>query len=607
MSVYSVVDVLPNLPGYRPRELHSSSRPTTFEIVAGHMFQRDQLPLIGTGGLEESSLSSIGSASRLTKSRSKSPTRGEHLTLTFQAYFEETPSFGPEMGQQRIRRCNIYYFIDDGKLSIVERSQPNSGMTQGTIVKKSFILKPDGSPIVAEDFKIGESITVNGREYNIIDCDGATRRYLGRFAYDSLGDSSVAPSDIFQDTASRSAHSDSWGRYHSKRNQNKTFMEAMLGNTVNNKGREGFMRYGNRTLKFLCVWDNTGTLYGDRVQFSLVYYLSDDTIEIFSVPNAACKEQFSRLLKRSKLARAPTAQTVKPLGEAVDADCYNFRDFYIGMEIPVYARNLRIVDSDTQTREFYEENGLFLGPAEPAPVPVAVFHEREIPPPTAFGSEEDSLRSCQGSLLPGPPHQKKLGEDKKLSFFASLLSGGPDDLDRRFVITYYVQDGTLKVQEPPIRNSGFTGGVFLSRRAIKTESGDALTHRHLYIGCKLQILKHRFLLLDANESTLRWFEDHRLPRASFYDIIDKISPVMINDAQSGRLAQAFKQVEDSPGRVTKEGLAVVLDRYRLRGDGDMDVSEHEILTIVRANGNKLPTFNYLKLIEQIIAPTDEFK
>jgi hypothetical protein len=58
---------------------------------------------------------------------------------------------------------------------------------------------------------------------------------------------------------------------------------------------------------------------------------------------------------------------------------------------------------------------------------------REIPPPTGFGSEEDSIRSCQGSLLPNPPRAKKLGEDRKLCFFAKLVSGTVDDNMRRYV------------------------------------------------------------------------------------------------------------------------------------------------------------------------------
>lgn len=50
--------------------------------------------------------------------------------------------------------------------------------------------------------------------------------------------------------------------------------------------------------------------------------------------------------------------------------------------------------------------------------------------------------------------------------------------------------------------------------------------------------------------------------------------------------------------------------YGLSGDIQQDnliLVEHELLTILRANGNKHSYFNYVKLIEQIIAPTDEFR
>ena len=47
--------------------------------------------------------------------------------------------------------------------------------------------------------------------------------------------------------------------------------------------------------------------------------------------------------------------------------------------------------------------------------------------------------------------------------------------------------------------------------------------------------------------------------------------------------------------------------YRVTGDEDGDVSEHEMRTILRGAGNKKDTFSYLKFVEQIILPTDEFK
>jgi len=524
-----------------------------------------------------------------------------NVILTFQSYFEEVPTFGSEAGRSRIRKCQIFFFVEDNTIQIVEKPQVNSGIPQGTLVKRAVIPKADGSIVTVQDLVLGEYLVVYGRNFQLLDCDSATRLYLQKVGVDTAG-ATTAPSDQFSESIKKS---EEWGRFHSKRNPNKQFMEASLGNTVNNSGREGFTKFGNIALKFLCIWDNTDVLYGDRLYFSLNYYLSDNTIEICSVKSGDSGSAPSvRLLKRSRL---PKVTVVKPLGSEPEQDFYHWKDFHIGMSLDVYCRSLRIVDCDEQTKKYYDYVNVPLGAPEPPPALKALIHEREIPPPTAFGSEEDSLRSCQGSLMPGPAPAKKLGEDRKLSFFGMFDEPGPDDADRRFVVTYFVQDGTVKIQEPPRRNSGFSGGVFLSRRAVKTESGEPLTYLHLYVGAKVQVLRHTFVLFDANESTFRWMEDKKLPRANFYDIVDKIRPVVIRDAQHGILTAAFaRQETDAPNRANKEALTAVLTPYGLL-EPHGPVSSHEILTIVRANGNKLATFDYTKLIEQIISPTDEFK
>lgn len=406
---------------------------------------------------------------------------------------------------------------------------------------------------------------------------------------------------------------DSWGKFHSKKNENKTFNEARLGHGVDNKGREGFLKFGNQTLKFRCIWDDTTHLYGDVNEFTLTYYLSDDSLEIISIPSNTTKEQTRlKLLKRSKLPK--NFHSTLGLGNRpADEAFFHWSDFYVGLELEVYGRTLVIADADPNTRNFYDTTGMSLGPPITRPPPEVHVHQREVPPPTGFGSEEDSLRSVAGSLLPGPPAVKKLGENKVLSFFCSLLSGGIDDVDRRFVITYYVQDQTMKIVEPPVRNSGFAGGVFLSRRAVKSPQGDLVTERDLFVGCRLKVLKHEFLLLDTNETTLHWMEDKGFPRSNFYQILDKVRPTLYDPAVNGKLlreCQAYETSESGPDQITKEALKEIFTRYNLCGndDGNGDyISEHELRTILRANGNKKPTFNYRKLIEQIIRPTDEFK
>lgn len=428
-----------------------------------------------------------------------------------------------------------------------------------------------------------------------------------------------------------------WDRFRAKKNESKMFIEAKLGNGVDNSGREGFVKYGNTTLKFRCCWDNVSHLYGDVQWFTLSYYLADDTIEIVSIPPAHVKDSDrTKLLKRSKLPKdfhMTTGLGLRPPTEAF----FHWSDFYIGMELDVYGRPLVIMDADGATRDFFADQQMALSNPIIPEAPEIIVHAREVPPPTGFGSEEDSLRSVAGSLMPGPPPMKKLGENKVLSFLCSLLSGGIDDVDRRFVLTFYVQDNTLKVIEPPVRNSGFTGGVFLSRRSVKKIAGsnqstvtnttagtqgdnpNNITYRDLYVGCRLKVLMHEFLLLDTNDGTLRWMEDKGLPRANVFAVLDKVRHSLRADAQNGQLRQLFQHFESqmdksdpnaghAPGRVTKEELRQVFAAYNLINDENPEaISEHELRTLVRAAGNKLPTFEYEKFIQQVIQPTADYK
>ena len=614
----SMLEFLPNLPGYRSKDKASTKKTKCLSIVGGQLFVEDPVLPTLTTSLEDRSVLSIGNSSLLlaktpAKERAANAAKYANMILTFQAYFEESTIDDPT--DFKIRKCAIYFYLENGAIMIVEKAQSNSGLAQGKLVKKSILLKNDGSSYTPDDFHLGQYVVINNRRYFIVDCDKATRDYMQKTTGVSECDPIPIPDDPYlvkrRATVERSGGpEEEWGKYHSKKNASKAFWEAMFGNAVDNSGREGFMRYGNNKLVFKCVWDNTNQLYGDRIEFNLQYFLADDTVQILTIPSAhSGKDQFSRLLKKSKLPKELAPMTLEP--SDLSPQYWHWAELYIGLTIDVYARRIRIVDVDSKTRDFYEQYGMPLGPAEAPPETVVMVYEREIPPHIGIGSEEDTLRSCNGPLQPGPAPTKKLRENTVLSFFCALLSGGQDDVDRRFVLTFYVQDSTIKIQEPPVRNSGFTGGVFLSRRAIKAEDGEPLTEKHLYVGCKLRVLKHLFRLLETNESTMRWLEDRQgyLPRASFYKVLDKIRGKTYSDAINGNLLSIFQSYEESPGFVTVDGLKKALSTYELISDdqGPNDVSDHELLTIMRGNGNRTSVFNYVKLIEQIIQPTDEFK
>ncbi len=55
--------------------------------------------------------------------------------LRFYAYFKEGVDDSPEENY-RVRRCQILLYLEDGSLSVVEPKEDNSGLFQGTFLKR---------------------------------------------------------------------------------------------------------------------------------------------------------------------------------------------------------------------------------------------------------------------------------------------------------------------------------------------------------------------------------------------------------------------------------------------------------------------------------------
>lgn len=64
--------------------------------------------------------------------------------LNFKAYFLE-PVVEDPTENYRIRKCIIYFYLEDDTFHIIEPRVPNSGIPQGIFLKRSKLAKPDGS------------------------------------------------------------------------------------------------------------------------------------------------------------------------------------------------------------------------------------------------------------------------------------------------------------------------------------------------------------------------------------------------------------------------------------------------------------------------------
>jgi hypothetical protein len=114
-------------------------------------------------------------------------------------------------------------------------------------------------------------------------------------------------------------------------------------------------------------------------------------------------------------------------------------------------------------------------------------------------------------LVPKPPKKdffKWVDQQISLRFTAVFKGPKPEDLNRSFIITYYLNDDSLQIYEPPARNSGFSTGKFLERGQHKNTQGEVYKPEHLIIGQDVKINGYWFHIKDCDEFTKKWYAEN---------------------------------------------------------------------------------------------------
>lgn len=95
---------------------------------------------------------------------------------------------------------------------------------------------------------------------------------------------------------------------------------------------------------------------------------------------------------------------------------------------------------------------------------------------------------------------------------------------RRFVIQYFIEDDTISIMEPPVRNSGLMGGKFLRRQVQKKPDGSRFGPSDMFVGNQVEFVCHKFLLLHADEFSYRFMEndDKSFPFSNFPRLVTQL-------------------------------------------------------------------------------------
>jgi len=430
--------------------------------------------------------------------------------LKFDAFFKEAVHESPNEFY-RVRPVEIFYYLEDDSIAVIEPIVENSGMPQGKLIKRQRLPKSDqGNCWHWTDLNLGMDVVFYGRTFRLINCDNFSRDFLESEGV-VMNESEQCPNDPYTD---------------SRRQPLRSYTTPSDFDKL-----KKFLEMDRKVLRFYAMWDDRDAMFGEIRKYLIHYYLVDDSVEIREChqPNDG-RDPFPVLLRRGKLPKSrydvdnAFPMAVMELTEHEVTEWFVPADFRVGETLFINGRKFLIFDCDDFTRHYYklqfnyEQNNNLFHSKEAIEACRQTGTKMDIkdnlPPYNGFGSLEDSMQNCL-SLVHKPPKKdfiKMLENDNKvLRYEAKMETSRSEDRDRRFIISYRLADDMISIFEPQQRNSGIIGGKFLERTRIakpgsNPENPDFYGIGDFAINATIVVLKHRFVITNADEYVLKYLE-----------------------------------------------------------------------------------------------------
>lgn len=494
------------------------------------------------------------------------------MVLRFWGYFVD-PVPGSTDEPWRLRKCALCFFLEDGTLSVVEPRQENSGLEQGTLLKRHRVAKADGSELGTADLRVGTPVPLYGRMFHIVGCDAFTRTFLEEQGV-------TMPDDLEWPSEPREVVKQVLALRQPPPGQQERLVPA-----THPEDRRQFLLYDGRVLRFEACWDDSAQEFGDMRRFRVLYFLADGTMEVSELLPRNSGRDTTCFLHRGHLPKQAPPVGVRPVGSipsTASTEFYSWQDLRLGSALQVYGRVLLLCDCDNFTHEWYEKQlGVHMHPLQVASDDYP--QQDHVNPPGSAGQAAGWLPPYK-ALAPrrrGIPAQ---ATHKVLRFKARLLPKAGMTLAqhesmRRFVISFFEADGRVAIFEPPQPNTGLPTGKFLERRQLlKPGSSTQYVAVDFFVGAVIAAAARHFELMEADERTLRLMEadcaNHPLSDAAA--VTARLQAALAADPAADQLRTQL-QLFDSEGT----GRVAISDlQAALRGTG-IDVSPQEVVTFAR--------------------------
>jgi hypothetical protein len=171
------------------------------------------------------------------------------------------------------------------------------------------------------------------------------------------------------------------------------------------------------------------------------------------------------------------------------------------------------------------------------------------------------------------------------------------DVSRSFIVQVHLEDDSIQVLEPPQRNSGHKGGVFLNRGKIESHDGSKVVQpQDIHIGAVVPIYGHRFVIHDADEFTLRHMEENSR-HWTHSDI------PLVTEKLMAKREVVIRVILTSPGLTNK--IVNPAEVHELFERAGLTMARQEIVTLIRLlDPRKSGKIKLTKLLKYLMTQDD---
>lgn len=298
-----------------------------------------------------------------------------------------------------------------------------------------------------------------------------------------------------------------------------------------------YLHSDDRVLRFKCLelQDSKGRSMLDHMTggastfLCLSYFMVDDCVDVRVVRSSRVShDDPTAILKKSRLPK-----NWRQASTAGMQEYYSYTDLVCGSTIDCFGRKIFISGCDEPTREFYASLGI-----TQREVVLENTRDRQVDQQVpvhgegglAIGSSDDSLRTV---FSKSRVHQT-LTPDKfagqTLRCKCKFANARGADTERRFLLTYYMEDNTLGVFEDVVKNSGFPGGNFLRRgiyqNGLPPEGGGARRFwaNDVFLGNRIILNGSEMEIYQMDDASVKFCEENweEFPLFDPYEVVRKL-------------------------------------------------------------------------------------